>query len=75
MIYWLFSLYANAQQLNSLHQNVLTLTPMIEQTLSTVRDVKDVAPNVTNMAICMIFCIHVASLHQSKMMSAGKHSI
>ena len=26
-------------------------------------------------AICMIFCVHVALLHQSKMMSAGKHSI
>ena len=48
MIYWLFSLYADAQQLNSLHQNILTLTPKIEKTLSTVRDVKDVAPNVTN---------------------------
>ena len=41
-------MYADAQQLNSLHQNILTLTPRIEQTLSTVRDVKDVAPNVTN---------------------------
>ena len=48
MIYWLFSLYADTQQLNSLHQNILMLTPRIEQTLSTVRDVKDVAPNVTN---------------------------
>ena len=25
--------------------------------------------------ICMIFCVHVASLHQLKMMSTGKHSI
>ena len=41
-------MYADAQQLKSLHQNVLTVTPRIEQTLSTVRDVKDVAPNVTN---------------------------
>ncbi|KAM5537355.1 hypothetical protein V8D89_008977 [Ganoderma adspersum] len=39
---------SGAQQLNSLHQNVLTLTPRIEQALSTVRDVKDVAPNITN---------------------------
>ena len=30
-------MYADAQQLKSLHQNVLTLTPRIEQTLSTVR--------------------------------------
>ncbi|KAM5529981.1 hypothetical protein V8D89_016352 [Ganoderma adspersum] len=40
---------SSGAQLNSLHQNVLILTPRIEQTLSTVRDVKDVAPNITNM--------------------------